>query len=221
MITITGAEFAYPDGLFSIAIDRLHIAAGSRTVLLGPSGSGKSTLMGILAGIHVPQSGLVEIHGESIQDKSDAWRRRFRLRNIGMVFQEFALLPYLKVYDNIRLPVLADRALRQDEAYRRCDALLESVGLAGCGNRRPDQLSHGERQRVAICRALFTSPGLVLADEPTGNLDSVNTGKVMDILIQAVTRQHATLVMSTHNRSVLDSFDTAIDVDSLRGRRQE
>lgn len=218
MITIKGIQFAYPDRLFSITINHLHIAAGSRTVLLGPSGSGKSTLMGILAGIHIPHTGLVEIHGESIQDKSDTWRRRFRLRNIGMVFQGFALLPYLKVYDNIRLPVLADRSLRQDETYRRCDTLLESVGLAGCGNRWPDQLSHGERQRVAICRALFTSPGLVLADEPTGNLDSVNTGKVMDMLIQAVTRQHATLVMSTHNRGLLDSFDTAIDVESLRGR---
>ncbi|MGD0896625.1 MAG: ATP-binding cassette domain-containing protein [Thermoguttaceae bacterium] len=221
MITIKGAEFAYPDRLFSIAIDDLHIAAGSRTVLLGPSGSGKSTLMGIFAGIHLPHTGLVEIRGESIQDKSDTWRRRFRLRNIGMVFQGFALLPYLKVYDNIRLPVLADRSLRQEEAHKRCDALLESVGLDGYGNRWPDQLSHGERQRVAICRALFTSPGLVLADEPTGNLDSVNTSKVMDMLIRAVTRQHATLVMSTHNQGLLDSFDTAIDVESLRGRLEE
>jgi putative ABC transport system ATP-binding protein len=221
MITIKAAEFAYPDRLFSITINHLHIAAGSRIALVGPSGSGKSTLMGILAGIHVPHTGLVEVRGESLQDKSDAWRRRFRLRNIGMVFQEFALLPYLKVYDNIRLPVLADRSLRRDEAYRRCDALLESVGLAGCGNRWPDRLSHGQRQRVAICRALFTSPGLVLADEPTGNLDSVNTSKVMDTLLQAVTRQHATLVMSTHNRALLDSFDTAIDVESLRRRPEE
>lgn len=221
MITIKGAQFTYPDRLFSITINDLHIAAGSRTVLLGPSGSGKSTLMGILAGIHVPYAGLVEIRGESIQDKSDTWRRRFRLRNIGMVFQEFGLLRYLKVYDNIRLPVLADRSLRQDETYRRCDVLLESVGLAGCGDRWPEQLSHGERQRVAICRALFTSPGLVLADEPTGNLDFVNTGKVMDALIEAVASQDATLVMSTHNRGLLNSFDTAIDVESLRGRLAE
>ena len=221
MIALKAIQFSYPDGLFSLRVDKLDIPSGSRTALVGPSGSGKSTLMGIIAGILVPQTGTVEIDGESIQDKNDAWRRRFRLRSIGMVFQAFALLPYLKVRDNIRLAALADASSTHADIHERCDELLASVGLGGYGNRWPSQLSQGEQQRVAICRALITRPCLVIADEPTGNLDSQNARSAMQVMIQAVSCHHATLLMSTHNRSLLDSFDSAIDVESLYGRREQ
>ena len=148
----------------------------------------------------------------------DAARRRFRIGNIGQVFQAFELLEYLSVEQNILLPRLIDPASRADAAaLERAAELLDTVGLAEKAGQRPSRLSHGERQRVAVCRALLNRPQLLLADEPTGNLDQVNKQNVVDLLVEQARAHSSTLLMVTHDRGLLDSFARVIDFEELTG----
>jgi putative ABC transport system ATP-binding protein len=212
MISISNLQFHYPSGDFRLAVPNLTIGDGETVAFVGPSGSGKTTLLNVIAGILPPGEGSITTAGSAIQTMSDGARRAFRIKNIGLVFQEFELLEYLSVLDNVLLPYRISPALELTGAVReRAEALVEEVGMGDLLNRYPERLSQGERQRVAVCRAVLPQPGLILADEPTGNLDPANKAKVLDILFRFAASQRSTLVAVTHDHDLLDRFDRAID----------
>ena len=199
--------------------DRLHrvladvdtrLARGEITILLGRSGSGKSTLLNLLSGIDLPDEGDVVIDGVAINRLSEAARTGFRRRRIGFVFQFFNLIPTLTVAENLLLPLELNG--RRDDADRVTE-LLSAVGLADRAATFPDRLSGGERQRVAIARALVHDPDLILADEPTGNLD-IETGVQVLELLDRLTRQAGkTMVMATHSRRVVGVADRILRIE--------
>ena len=212
MIRISNLEFRYPQGDFGLAISSLVVERGERVGIIGASGSGKTTLLHLIAGITTPSAGSIETGGTALARLDDAKRRDFRISKIGLVFQEFELLEYLNVLDNILLPYRINAGLRLDGTIRdRAAALAQRVGLAEKLHRPSTQLSHGEKQRVAVCRALIAEPDLLLADEPTGNLDPANKGRVLDILVDYVEEHGATLVTVTHDHDLLDRFERVID----------
>lgn len=213
MIRMQDIVFRYGAGGFELRVPELLIARGERVAVVGPSGCGKTTLLNLMAGVLVPASGVVEVAGGVVSSMSDAQRRRHRLANIGLVFQGIELVDYLSVRDNVLLPCRINKALALDGAARgRAAELLDRVGLSGLVGRRVSGLSHGERQRVGICRSLMASPGLILADEPTSALDEASSAGVLDLLMEVVAEQGATLVMLTHDRSLLGRFDRVVRV---------
>ena len=220
MVRIENLLFRYPGGRFALQVDALRVAPGECVAVVGPSGSGKTTLLQLISGILIPAKGRISVNGEVLAGQNDAWLRRFRLRNVGHIFQSFALLPYLSVLDNIMLPPLADATLRAKIAPPDALALLDSVGLDGYAARFPQQLSQGEQQRVAVCRALVVSPSLVIADEPTGDLDSTRAESVLDLMLERSAQAGATFIMSTHNRDHLGRFSRTIDVAEFAGGGQ-
>jgi len=216
VIGIRDLEFAYTESDFRLRIAELSVASASTTAFIGPSGSGKTTLLNLIAGILLPDSGTVETNGTVVTDLSERERRAFRVEGVGLVFQEFELLEYLTVLDNILLPYRINSALRLEPAVRdRAAALAERVGIADKLNRLPRRLSQGERQRVAVCRAVLTDPPLLLTDEPTGNLDPVNREKVLDILFDYVHESGTTLVSVTHDHEILERFAEVVDFRSF------
>jgi putative ABC transport system ATP-binding protein len=212
VIRIQDLDFRYGEGDFRLRIPDLRVAEGSTAAFIGPSGSGKTTLLNLVAGIVLPSGGRVETDGIDVGSLSDEARRRFRVTRIGLVFQEFELLEYLNVLDNILLPYRVNPALDFDDAVReRAARLAESVGIGDKLRRYPARLSQGERQRVAVCRAVLPEPVLILADEPTGNLDPVNAGKVLDILFGFAREGGATLLAVTHDHDILSRFERVVD----------
>lgn len=187
----------------------IDIADGKRTALVGPSGSGKSTLLHLVGAIDVPDEGRI-IVGDV--DVTALGRRRLSdyRSTIGFVFQQFHLLPALTVLDNITAPLVGHCPAK--ERRTRAHEMLEAVGLAGRASSRPGQLSGGQQQRVAIARALVVRPALLLADEPTGNLDSATAGEILDLLADVQDRFNTTLVIATHDTSVAASCDAVIAV---------
>jgi putative ABC transport system ATP-binding protein len=177
----------------------LSVPAGDSLAITGPSGSGKSTLLGLIAGLDAPTSGRILIDGADITDLGEDALARLRGEKIGFVFQFFHLIPSLTALENVRVPM--EIAARPDAAVR-ARALLEEVGLAGRGHHYPSQLSGGEQQRVALARALANDPPILLADEPTGNLDSANGRHIMDLLLQVNRARRTTLVLVTHDASL-------------------
>jgi putative ABC transport system ATP-binding protein len=176
----------------------LDVAPGEWVAVVGESGSGKSTLLNVIAGLDRPDRGAVLLDGKPLDYSDDDSLALWRRHNVGFVFQAFHLLPYLSVAENVALP-LALLGTGRAERAARSEALLASVGLAGFSARRPGTLSGGEMQRAAIARALAHSPRLLLADEPTGNLDAANAAAVLDCLRDAVQRAGAAAVMVTHS----------------------
>jgi len=192
---LKGASFALQKGEFA--------------AIVGESGSGKSTLLNLIGGLDTPTGGSVTIDGSDIFAMNDRERTIFRRRNIGFIFQSFHLIPELTVEQNILFPVLLD-SRRPDTAY--LDELLTVLGLQPRRGHLPGQLSGGQQQRVAIGRALFTRPALILADEPTGNLDSENSREVIRLL-RETSRQYArTVLMITHNRSIAQTAERILQV---------
>ncbi|MEZ5965230.1 MAG: ABC transporter ATP-binding protein [Planctomycetota bacterium] len=216
-VEIERLRFGYGPGAFVLDLPRLRLDAGEVVACIGPSGSGKTTLVNLLAGIDVPQSGSVRLDGVAMSALPDAARRAFRLARIGLLFQELELLDYLSALDNVLLPFhLAGRAAVTAARIGAARALAASMGLTPpLLERRPAQLSQGERQRVALCRALVTEPSLVLCDEPTGNLDPRTATTVLDLLLDEVRRRGATLLMVTHDHALLPRFDRVIDMSNL------
>ena len=212
MIEINDLRFDYGAGDFCLDIPHLQVNDGERVVVVGPSGSGKTTLLNLIAGIARPQSGQIITGAANMSALDDAAIRDFRIANIGLVFQEFELLEYLHVLDNVLLPYRINGSLHLDAAVvQRAKELLTSVGIGDKLDRHPDNLSQGEKQRVAVCRALLVKPPLLLADEPTGNLDVTNKDRVLDILLDYATDNDATLVTVTHDRDLFDRFERIID----------
>jgi len=216
MIDIRGLEFRYgsalSDSQFRLRIPELRIQRREKVAVIGPSGSGKTTLIYLVAGILVPRLGSIVVNGQSITALSEKQRRRRRLEEVGFVFQEFELLEYLTAKENITLPNdLSETLVFNSETQARFDQIVSDCGLAELLHRYPDQLSQGEKQRVALCRALLNDPPLFIADEPTGNLDSKTTTQIMELLVDLVTRNDQTLLMVTHDPSLLPYFDRVID----------
>ncbi len=184
--------------------------------VIGPSGSGKTTLLNLVAGILVPEQGTVHCAGSEVSAMSDAARRDFRISDIGFVFQDFELLDYLNVLDNVLHPYRITGALKLTIAVReRAGNLLREMGLGAKLTRSVERLSQGEKQRVAICRALLPSPRLVLADEATGNLDPRNKGHILDLLFDAVQDHGSTLLAVTHDHELLPRFDRTVDFNDF------
>ncbi len=218
MIAVHDLDFSYPDGGFRLRVGELVIEAGGRTALIGPSGCGKTTLLNMLAGITLPAAGRVVIDGVEISSLTDAARRRLRVRRIGLVFQEFELLGHISVLDNILLTFRLSPALQLEPAIRdRATRLAHDVGIGDKIRRSVRRLSQGERQRVAVCRALLPEPSLLLCDEPTGNLDPANREHVLDVLVGYADRSGATLVSVTHDHELLARFDRIVDLEQFHG----
>lgn len=221
MIDLNNIRFSFSGSDFTLHVPSLQVDAGSTVAMVGPSGSGKTTLLNLIAGILLPASGKITTHGTDIHSLSAAARRRFRVTKIGLVFQEFELLEHLQVLDNILLPCRMTSAIRIDASLRtRASELAKELGIADKLQRYVRQLSQGERQRVALCRALLLEPPLLLCDEPTGNLDPVNKEIVLDMLFRYVKRNHTTLLTVTHDHDMLSRFDRTIDFKSFQGARQ-
>ena len=212
MIEIRQLAFDYGSGEFSLLVPEFSASRGETVAIVGPSGSGKTTLLNLIAGILLPRSGELTTASVDPGKLDDRQRREYRIANIGLVFQEFELLEYLTVLDNILLPYRLSKTLPLTaEVRKRAVSLATETGIEKHLDRFPEQLSQGERQRVAICRAVVTEPGLLLADEPTGNLDPANKDKVLDILIDYASRSNATLVAVTHDHDVISRFERVVD----------
>ena len=215
MIEVQNLKFSWPKSSFHLHIDALEIAAGEKLAIIGPSGSGKTTLLNLLAGIETARQGTLRVLDTELKLLGDSQRRDFRCSNIGFVFQQFELLDYLTVKDNIALPFLINQSLAarktelgDDESIKK---LAESMGIGDKLRRHPNKLSQGEKQRVAICRALVAQPKLILADEPTGNLDPKNKHRTLDLLFEQVQQRGQTLIVVTHDMSIVEGFDRTID----------
>ncbi|MCI0391777.1 MAG: ABC transporter ATP-binding protein [Acidobacteria bacterium] len=208
MIQLENVSRDYGDGKVVHALNNvsLTINRGERVAVMGPSGSGKSTLLNLICGLDEPTSGAVNIDGVNIASLDDDARTRLRREKIGMVFQTFNLLSTLTALENVSLPLRLQGLSRRD-ADHRASAMLERVGLGGRVTHRPDELSGGERQRTAIARALIFRPPILLADEPTGNLDSKTGEEILRLLDDLHREFGATILMVTHNEEAAAHCD--------------
>jgi len=187
----------------------LAIPRGRTVALLGPSGSGKSTLLNLLGAVDRPTTGTIHIGGQDLSQLSDADLALFRRRRLGFVFQSFHLLPSLTVFDNVAVPFTLDRKLTPARRTEILD-LLDRLGVADKARRYPDELSGGQQQRVALARAVVHRPDLVLADEPTGNLDAATGRVILDLLVELRRAAGVTIVMATHSEDAAARCDDRI-----------
>ncbi|MCC7241265.1 MAG: ABC transporter ATP-binding protein [Acidobacteria bacterium] len=212
MIALRGVSKTVQSGSAPLTILHpltLDVPDGSCLAIVGPSGSGKSTLLGLIAGLDAPTAGQILIDGVDITRLDEDALARLRGEKIGFVFQFFHLVPSLTALENIQVPM--EIAGRRD-ARQRAQALLDEVGLHDRGHHYPSQLSGGEQQRVAIARALANDPPLVLADEPTGNLDTTNGRHILDLLLHVRRTRNVTLVLVTHDPSVAAVADARLEL---------
>jgi putative ABC transport system ATP-binding protein len=216
-----GGEATRDPRHFRLSVPSLVLNQGQHAACIGPSGSGKTTLVNLIAGIVVPSRGSVHTLGIEISGLSEPQRRALRRHRIGMVFQEFELLEYMSALENILLAQnmsgSGELQTSRTTLMERALTLAETAGISHTLRRKPARLSQGERQRVALCRALVTSPELILCDEPTGNLDPRATGTVLDLLFAHAAATNASVFMVTHNHTVLDRFTQTIDMTALCG----
>ncbi len=212
MIAITGLKFQFPASDFRLSVPSLNVAPRERVAIIGPSGSGKTTLLHLIAGILSPADGTGRVLALDIHSLRDAARRAFRIARIGLVFQSFELISYLSVLENVLLPFRLNPRLRlTPEVRRRAEQLARDTGIHHRLSYFPHRLSQGEKQRAAICRALLPEPPLLLADEPTGNLDPSAKQRTLDLLFQQVQRTGATLLMVTHDTELAARFPRVLD----------
>jgi putative ABC transport system ATP-binding protein len=212
MICLRSITKVYGEGTASVrALDGvdLDIESGEFVSIMGPSGSGKSTMLNLLAALDLPTSGQMHLAGRDVATLDDDALTLFRRRTVGLVFQFFNLLPTLNVLDNVLLPVMMERRPRTSDRARAHE-LLDDVGMGARKHHRTHELSGGEMQRVAIARALVLDPPLLLADEPTGNLDSVTAGVILRLLREARDRRGTTVVMVTHDEHAAKTGDRLV-----------
>lgn len=194
------------------------INQGEFIAIIGPSGSGKSTLLHILGGVDKPTSGEVYVNGQAVFKQNDEQLAIFRRRQVGLVYQFYNLIPVLNVEENITLPVLMDH---REVNYQHLQDLIQTLGLQGREKHLPNQLSGGQQQRVSIGRALMNSPAIMLADEPTGNLDSKNSQEIVQLLKQSNARYKQTLVVITHDENIALQADRVIVIEDGKIVRNE
>lgn len=222
MIEIDNVSRDYGDGKVVHALQAvtLSIPKGERVAVMGPSGSGKSTLLNLLCGLDQPTAGTVKIDGVVLSSLDDDSRTRLRRDKIGMIFQTFNLLPTLTAVENVALP-LRLQGVGKKEAEQRARALLGRVGLGDRASHRPDELSGGERQRMAIARALVFKPPVLLADEPTGNLDSATGEEILELIDGLHGEYNTTIVLVTHNEEAAMHCDRIVRLRDGRIVKQE
>jgi len=211
---LVSATATYDDGPTKVvAVDNatLAISSGETVGIVGPSGSGKTTLLNLLGTIRPPDSGDVFFQERRVNDMHAGERRRLRLARMGFVFQQLRLIPTLSAIENVGLPMVLSAApsrLRKSKASE----LVAAVGLSGKEHRRPNKMSLGEQQRVAVARALVNEPSLVLADEPTSQLDSSTGAKIVDLILGLSRKSHAAVVISTHDPEVCERLDRVYNI---------
>ncbi len=217
-LALEGLSFAYDGGDFALSVDALAIEPGECVALIGPSGSGKTTLLNLIAGVLQTDVGRISLNNVLLTELRSHQRRRHRLGEIGMIFQSFELLDYLDVRDNILLQARLEPGIAiTAELEEQARGIAAELGLANKWRSPITTLSQGERQRVAVCRALLLDPQLVLADEPTGNLDPENKQAVLEQLLRLCRRNNRMLLTVTHDHSLLPSFDRVVDMTDLPG----
>jgi len=208
-VSLQGVRFSWPG--FTLAVEDWAVPEGERACVVGPSGSGKSTLLSLLAGEQLAQAGTVSVAGLDLGGLSETARRRWRLQTVGFVFQDFPLVPYLDALENTLLPYRL--GLPMDTGARaRARGLLTTLGLADKAKARPETLSQGERQRVAVARALVTRPAILLADEPTAGLDPARSDAVVALLSRACGERGTTLVLVTHDPRLQAGFENTLEL---------
>jgi putative ABC transport system ATP-binding protein len=182
-----------------------EIAPGQAVALMGPSGCGKTTLLNLLGGVDHPSGGKIAVGDQPLTSLSERELERYRLLKVGFVFQFFNLIPTLTAFENLELPMLIS-GMEPGERTQRCKGLLDMVGLAEKTHKRPEELSGGEQQRVAVALALANDPSLILADEPTGNLDTENTGAIAALFASLAERHGKTVIMASHDPKAVEQF---------------
>jgi|LauGreDrversion4_2_1035121.scaffolds.fasta_scaffold00381_21 putative ABC transport system ATP-binding protein len=190
----------------------LQLHRGEFTAVIGASGSGKSTLLNMIGCIDDPDSGSIRFDGVEVTQLSDDAKSHLRNQKIGFIFQSFNLIPVLSVEENVELPLLINSTISVAERSERVASALADVGLSAFTKNRPDQLSGGQRQRVAIARALAGDPDLVLADEPTANLDSQNSAKIIDLMLELNSRRKVTFLFSTHDANLMNRVSRIVNI---------
>jgi putative ABC transport system ATP-binding protein len=211
-VRLLGVEKTYRAGSVAVKAVRgvtLTIAAQRFTMLVAPSGAGKTTLLNLIGGIDRPTAGSVEVAGTAIARLGDNALSDFRARHIGFIFQSFSLVPVLSAYENVEYPLLL-AGTPAGTRRRTAMAMLEAVGLGEQRNQRPNQLSGGQKQRVAIARALVKRPALVLADEPTANLDSKTGADIVALMRRMQQESHTTFLFATHDPHLISQADTIV-----------
>jgi putative ABC transport system ATP-binding protein len=182
-----------------------EVAAGDAVALMGPSGCGKTTVLNLVGGMDRPTGGAIWAEGSNVAAMTERQLEQYRLRKVGFVFQFFNLIPSLSAVENLELPMLI-AGIPADERRSRAESLLQTVGLREKGFKRPEELSGGEQQRVAVCIALVNDPPIILADEPTGNLDSANAQIISGLLIDLAKKRGKTVIVASHDPKVVESF---------------
>lgn len=216
IIRLDNVSKDYPLGTHRVQALRdvsFSVDAGALLAVAGPSGSGKSTLLNLIGHIDVPTSGRVIVAGHDLSGKTPDQLADLRLRTVGFIFQSFNLFPVLTAQENVEYPLLQMQELTRQERRGRVTPLLELVGLAKYARHRPNQLSGGQRQRVAIARALVTQPKIVLADEPTANLDHKTGEGILALMKQFNVELHTTFIFSTHDRKVINFADHYVGIE--------
>jgi putative ABC transport system ATP-binding protein len=182
-----------------------EVAPGGAIAVMGPSGCGKTTLLNLLGGVDHPTEGEIRVDGRELSAFSERELERYRLLKVGFVFQFFNLIPTLTAFENLELPMLI-AGISPAERAQRCKGLLQMVGLGEKTNKRPEELSGGEQQRVAVALALANDPSLILADEPTGNLDTENTATIADLFVSLAEEHGKTVIMASHDPKAVEQF---------------
>jgi putative ABC transport system ATP-binding protein len=221
IVELTDVGYAWPGHQPLLKVSQMQISAGERVFISGPSGSGKSTLLGLIAGIHLPTDGSVTLFGQDTRALSASARDRLRGAEMGFVFQQFNLISYLSVLDNVLLPASFSAVRRErlgsiEEREQQADALLAHLGLGGHITRQPAaELSVGQQQRVAVARALLGKPKLIICDEPTSALDAQNRDNFLEVVAHECERNNAALLFVSHDQSLAAHFDRHLDMHDL------
>jgi putative ABC transport system ATP-binding protein len=203
MIRIEGLRFRYGEGDFQLRIPELIVESGTTTAFIGPSGSGKTTLLNLIGGLDRPDEGRIQVDGRSYDALTPSQMADLRLHQIGFIFQAYNLIPVLSALENVEYVMLL-QGTPADDRRRRAREMLDVVGLDGKYDRRPAELSGGQQQRVAVARAIVSNPSIVLADEPTANLDSKTGESLLKLMRQMNRERDVTFIFSTHDRMVMD-----------------
>lgn len=216
IVDIRGVTKDYPLGKTVVQALRgidLSIKQGEFTAIAGPSGSGKTTLLNLIGCVDVPTTGTVLVAGQHIETLDDKARTELRLRNLGFIFQTFNLVQVLNLFQNVEFPLLLQGDLTREERCKRVEEIVEKVGLTPQMKQRPNELSGGQRQRVAIARALVTRPQIVMADEPTANLDSVTGQNIIDLMRHMNEEDNTTFIFSTHDHRVMKHARRIVQIE--------